>query len=75
FHNYVFDRKVIEEFLGLQCVLYRMLTPFLVHLLLFLTSLCLSFLAEFEKSISNISLVIGKYVTSVNLVSLISCGK
>ena len=26
FHNYVFDRKVIEEFLGLQCVLYRMLT-------------------------------------------------
>ena len=26
FYNYVFDRKVIEEFLGLQCVLYRMLT-------------------------------------------------
>ncbi|WP_205048898.1 hypothetical protein, partial [Bacteroides caccae] len=26
FHNYVFERKVIEEFLGLQCVLYRMLT-------------------------------------------------
>ncbi len=46
-----------------------------IHLLLFLTNLCLSFLAEFEKSISNISLVIGKYVTSVNLVSLISCGK
>ena len=48
---------------------------FLVHFLLFLTSLCLSFLDELEKSISNISLVIGKYVTSVNLVSLISCGK
>ena len=48
---------------------------FLVHFLLFLTNLCLSFLDELEKSISNISLVIGKYVTSVNLVSLISCGK
>ena len=51
------------------------LLPSLVHFLLFLTSLCLSFLAEFENSCSNISLVIGKYVTSVNLVSLISCGK
>ena len=46
-----------------------------IYLLLFLTNLCLSFLAEFENSCSNISLVIGKYVTSVSLVSLISCGK
>ena len=29
----------------------------------------------FKGDCSNISLVIGKYVTSVNLVSLISCGK
>mgnify|MGYP000038608361 FL=1 len=48
---------------------------FLVHFLLFLTNLCLFFLVEFENNCSNISLVIGKYVTSVNLVSLISCGK
>ena len=46
-----------------------------IYFLLFLTNLCLFFLAEFENSCSNISLVIGKYVTSVSLVSLISCGK
>ncbi len=46
-----------------------------IYFLLFLTNLCLFFLDELKKSISNISLVIGKYVTSVNLVSLISCGK
>lgn len=46
-----------------------------IYFLLFLTNLCLSFLDEFENNSSNISLVIGRYVTSVNLVSLISCGK
>ena len=46
-----------------------------IYFLLFLTNLCLFFLAEFENNCSSISLVIGKHVTSVNLVSLISCGK
>ena len=39
------------------------LLSFGFHFLLFFTSLCLSFLDELKKSISNISLVVGKYVT------------
>lgn len=51
------------------------LLPSLVHFLLFLTNLCLSFLAEFENSCSITSLVTGLYIISVYVVSLISCGK
>ena len=51
------------------------LLPSLVHFLLFLTNLCLSFLAEFENSCSITSLVKGLYIISVYVVSLISCGK
>ena len=47
----------------------------LIYFLLFFTSLCLSFLVEFKKNCSNISLVTGKYVISVSVVSLISCGR